>query len=158
MPANKRTQVIKPSPANGALFCNGLPFVLPNENRTTLETRIINHVRILDSVTLTLGRKLIKAALKANMLTIHIGLDPFGDSHTDARETSEHPLSPNYRYSGHDIRKLEPLLITDHTILECTATLSYGDGGMSVDSDDDVESAMDVILANYREPELHLYF
>ena len=158
MPANKRTQVIKPSPANGALFCNGEPFVLPNENRTTLETRIINHVRILDSVTLTLGRKLIKAALKANMLTIHIGLDPFGDSHTDARETSEHPLSPNYRYIGHDIRKLEPLLITDHTILECTATLSYGDGGMSVDSDDDVESAMDVILENYREPELHLYF
>ena len=95
MPANKRTQVIKPSPTNGAFFCNGEPFVLPNENRTTLETRIINHVRILDNVTLTVGRKLIKAALKANMLTIHIGLDPFGDSHTDAREASEHPLSPN---------------------------------------------------------------
>ncbi len=158
MPANKRTQVIKPSPVNGTFFCNGEQFVLPKENRATLETRIINHVRILDSVTTTAGRELIKAALKANKHTIHIGLDPYGGSDRDVGETSDHPMSPNYRYSGHDIRKLEPLLITDRTILECTATLSYGDGGISVDSDDDVESALDVIIENYRESELHHYF
>jgi hypothetical protein len=53
---------------------------------------------------------------------------------------------------------LEPLLLSDHTILVCTATLSYGDGGVTVEDNDDAESALDIIMENYREPELILYF
>jgi hypothetical protein len=50
------------------------------------------------------------------------------------------------------------MLINDQTILECTATLSYGDGGMSIENNDDAETALDIIAQNHREPELTLYF
>ncbi len=53
-----------------------VPFQLPEENRATLVTRIINRTRILDSITLPVGRKLIKAALKTNRLKIQIGMEP----------------------------------------------------------------------------------
>ena len=99
MPAKQKTQVIKPSPANGTFFCNGEPFQLPKENRATLETRIINHIRILDSVTLTVGRKLLKTALKTNTLKIQIGMEPCcrcGCFEVDVKETADHPLSPKY--------------------------------------------------------------
>ncbi len=157
MPAKRKRQV-KPTPVNGSFFCNSAPLQLPTETRATLENRIINHIRILDSVTLALGRKLIEAALKANKLTMQIGLEPHCRSDSaDIKETADHPLSPNYRYSGHDVRKLEPMLMNDHAMLDCTATLSYGDGGVSVETDD-VERALDIISENYREPELVLYF
>ncbi len=107
-------------------------------------------------ITLTAGRKLIKAALKNNQLSINIGLNPYDSE--EERESSHHPMSPQYKYCGKDVRKLEPLLITDHTMLECTATLSYGDGGMSIDTCDDVRSAIDILTENYREPMLILYF
>ena len=167
MPASKKTQVkIKPSAVDGAFFCDGKPFTLPTkETRATIENRIINRIRIIgdddeavsSGITLTVGRKLIKAALKNNQLSINIGTNPY-DSEEEEKESSHHPLSPQYKYCGKDIRKLEPLLITDHTMLECTATLSYGDGGMSIDTNDDIQSAIDILTENYREPELILYF
>ena len=153
---------LKPS-VGGTFFCDGKPFALlakdaygAVETRAALETRIVNHIRILDSVTLTVGRRLIKTAIKSNRLAINIGVNPY-DSEED-HESSHHPLSPQYRYNGKDIRKLEPLLVNDHTMLECTATLCYGDGGMSVENNDDAESALDIINENYREPVLVLYF
>jgi hypothetical protein len=163
MPASKKTQV-KPSAVDGAFYCDGKPFTLPTkETRVTIENRIINRIRIMgddeetsSGITLTVGRKLIKAALKNNQLSINIGTNPYDSE--EERESSHHPLSPQYKYCGNDIRKLEPLLITDHTMLECTATLSYGDGGMSVDTNDDVQSAIDILTDNYREPMLILYF
>ena len=164
MPAKAKTQ-IKPSAVDGSFFCDGKPFVMPKETRTTIENRIINRLRITgddeetsgtSGITLTMGRKLIKAALKNNQLSINIGTNPYDSE--DEHESSHHPLSPQYKYCGKDIRKLEPLLITDHTMLECTATLSYGDGGMSIDTNDDIQSAIDILTENYREPELILYF
>ena len=156
MPVKKRTQ-IKASPTDGSFFCDGKPFALPTkESRTSLEARITNRIRIMDNVTLTIGRKLTKTALKNDQLAINIGINPY--SSEEECESSHHPLSPQYRYSGKDIRKLEQLLINDHNMIECTATLSYGDGGMSVDTDDDAESAIDILRNNYREPELILYF
>ena len=83
-------------------------------------------------------------------------IDPYDSE--DEHESSHHPLSPQYKYCGEDVRKLKPLLITDHTMLECTATLSYGDGGMSIDTNDDIQSAIDILTDNYREPMLILYF
>ena len=167
MPASKKTQVkIKPSAVDGSFFCDGKPFTLPTkETRATIENRIINRIRIIgddeetsgtSGITLTVGRKLIKAALKNNQLSINVGTNPYDSE--DEHESSHHPLSPQYKYCGTDIRKLEPLLITDHTMLECTATLSYGDGGMSVETKDDVQSALDILNDNYREPQLILYF
>ena len=166
MPASKKTQVKpKPSEIDGSFYCNGEPFVMPRETRTSIENRIINRIRIMgddeetlnaSSITLTTGRKLIKAALKNNQLSINIGTNPYDNE--DEHESSHHPLSPQYKYCGKDIRKPEPLLITDHTMLECTATLSYGDGGMSNDTNDDIQSAIDILTENYREPMLILYF
>ena len=166
MPASKKTQVKpKPSAVDGSFYCDGKPFTLPTkETRATIENRIINRIRIIgdddeavsSGITLTVGRKLIKAALKNNQLSINIGTNPYDSE--EERESSHHPLSPQYKYCGNDIRKLEPLLITDHTMLECTATLSYGDGGMSIETNDDVQSAIDILTDNYREPQLILYF
>ena len=164
MPASKKTQV-KPSAIDGSFYCDGKPFSLPTkETRATIESRIINRLRIIgdddeavsSGITLTAGRKLIKAALKNNQLSINVGTNPYDSE--EERESSHHPLSPQYKYCGMDIRKLEPLLITDHTMLECTATLSYGDGGMSVETNDDVQGAIDILIDNYREPQLILYF
>jgi hypothetical protein len=166
MPAKRNIQVKpKPSAIDGSFYCNGEPFVMPKETRTSLENRIINRIRIIgddeeasgtSGITLTMGRKLIKAALKNNQLSINIGSNPYDSE--DEHESSHHPLSPQYKYCGKDVRKLEPLLITDHTMLECTATLSYGDGGMSIETNDDVQSAIDILTDNYREPEFILYF
>jgi hypothetical protein len=170
MAARRKNQVSKTSPTSEKLFGNGALFVFPKESRAALETRIINHIRILDNVTLTVGRKLITAALKANKLKIQIGLETCrrcgsfevqcecGGERVHPSDYGDHPRTPNDFYEGDDIRKLEPLLQSDHTILECTATLSYGDGGVTVEDNDDAESALDIIMENYREPELILYF
>ena len=155
MPAKRNIQV-KQSAVDGSFYCDGKPFVMPKETRTSLESRIINRLRIMDNITLTMTRKLIRTALKNNQLSINVGTNPYDSE--EERESSHHPMSPQYKYCGKDIRKLEPLLITDHTMLECTATLSYGDGGMSIDTNDDVQSAIDILTENYREPELILYF
>ena len=185
MPAKRNIQV-KPSAVDGSFYCpypaglgpkgDGKPFVMPKDTRATIESRIINRIRIMgddeealnaigkgdalasgtSGITLTTGRKLIKAALKNNQLSINIGSNPYDSE--DEHESSHHPLSPQYKYCGKDVRKLEPLLITDHTMLKCTATLSYGDGGMSIDTNDDIQSAIDILTENYREPMLVLYF
>jgi hypothetical protein len=59
MAARRKNQVSKTSPTREKLFGNGALLVFPKESRAALETRIINHIRILDNVTLTVGRKLI---------------------------------------------------------------------------------------------------
>ncbi len=50
------------------------------------------------------------------------------------------------------------MLINEHAMLECTSTLSYGDCGVSVENDDDAKSALDIMNALYREPEVIIYF
>ncbi len=120
MPAKRNTQV-KPNAIDGSFFCNGKPLVLPKENRATLENHIINRIRIMDNITLTSGLKLLRTALKNNKLSVNVGTN-LSDS-KEEHESSHHPLSPQYKYCGTDIRKLEPLLITDNTMLECTAPL-----------------------------------
>ena len=99
--------------------------------------------------------------IKSNVLTMQIGMEPCckcGCPYENIKESGHHPLSPQYFYYGADIRKLEPMLINDRTMLECAATLSYGDGGMSIENNDDAESALDIIAQNHREPELILFF
>ena len=81
-----------------------------------------------------------------------------GGEKVPASDYDSHSRTPNDYYAGDDIRKLEPLLLSDHTILECTATLCYGDGGVCVENNDDAESALNIINENYREPEIILYF
>jgi hypothetical protein len=45
------------------------------------------------------------------------------------------------------------MLINDRTMLECAAILSHGDGGAIIANDDDVvESALDALNENYRDP------
>ncbi len=75
----------------------------------------------------------------------------------NVKESGDHPVSPKCYYHGADIRKLEPMLINDRIILVCTATLSYGDGGKSVETDDDAETALNILIDKYRDPELILY-
>ena len=161
MPAKRQPNVQTQTSVNTTFYINGVPSELPKETRVAVETRVINHLRILDDVTLTVARKLIRAAMKANVLTIQIGMEPCCKCrcpYENVKESGHHPLSPQYFYYGADIRKLEPMLINDQTILECTATLSYGDGGVSVENNDDAENALDIIAQNHREPELTLYF
>ena len=108
MPASKKTQVKpKPSAMDGSFYCDGKPFTLPTkETRATIENRIINRIRIMgdddealnaSGITLIAGRKLIKAALKNNQLSINIGLNPY-DSEEEEKESSHHPMSPQYKY------------------------------------------------------------
>ncbi len=79
------------------------------------EQPIINRVRVLNDVTLTPGRKLLKAALKAQRLSIHIGFAPnhlhIGEGSPTEGESDTHPLSPRYYYYGR-VQKLSPALLT----------------------------------------------
>ena len=170
MPARKSS--IKVTSETAPLTCNGAPVYLTPAKKPAKqqspEDYIINHIKIEPSVTLTWTRKLIKAAVKHKKLSIQIGMDPTPERYYNEEEpsgpaepiteSSHHPLSPRYYYCGADLRKLEPRLLDNLTMLQCTATLSYGEGGMSVDDNDDAESALDIIKENYREPELTLYF
>ena len=160
MPAKRNTQKIT---TDGLFFSKPLVGVLGTtdvrETRTMTETRVINRIRVMgdDSAsgpTVAVGRKLIRTALKGNMLSINVGSNPFDSE--DEHESKHQPSSPQYKYCGKDIRKLS-ILLTDK-MLECTATLSYGDGGMSTETDEDCESAVNILLDNYREPSLILFF
>ena len=124
---------------------------------------VINRIRILESVTLTAGRKLIKAALKAKRLKIQIGMEPSSMGEEEAvqaneHESTDHPASPTYYYYGADVRNLEHKLINEHCMLNCCAILSYGDGGMTVVDDEDAANALQIIQDTYRKPQLILYF
>jgi hypothetical protein len=132
-----------------------------------VEHNIINRIWISRDVSLNVGRKLMAAALKAKKLSLHIGIDPDAlhyDEEADTGEEAaenkhdEHPLSPRFYYCGNDIKQLEHLLVNNHIMLICSATMSYGDGGFDVTNDEDAEDALEIIQDNYREPELILYF
>ncbi len=160
MPAKRQPLVQTQTSVNTTFFINGVPSALPKETRVAVETRVINHLRIIDDLILTVARKLARAAMNANVLKIKIGMEPCckcGCPYENVNESGHHPSSPQYFYYGADIRKLEPMLINERIILERTATLSYGEGGMSVENNDDAENAMDIITQNHREPELTLF-
>ena len=125
----------------------------PVNHREWTENDIVNHIRIGQDVTLTPVRKLIKAALRNKCLELVIGIPP-----GSPRGEDENPLAPTYFYEGPDVMKLEPLLTSRNKLLNCSATLCYGDGGNSVETDEEAAHAYKVIEDNYREPSLCLYF
>jgi len=150
---SKQTTAQKPRPkpsVTGTFSYNGVPFTLPCDEKTT-EKDIVNHIRISPNVTLSYTRKLINAALRAKCLDITIGLPP-------QKTYAQTAANPNYYYEGSDIMQLEPMLADKRTMLECTATLCWGDGRQSIEEDSDVENAIQVIQDNYREPSLSLFF
>ena len=140
---------IKPS-VTGTFSRNGAPFTFPCDEKTT-EKYIVNHIRISPNITLSYTRKLINAALRAKCLDITIGLPP-------QKPYTQTAANPNYYYEGSDIAQLEPMLADKHTVLECTATLCWGDGGQAIEEDSDVEHAMRVIQDNYRDSCLSVFF
>ena len=125
----------------------------PRFGRNYTENEIVNRIRIADEVTLTSARKLLKAAIRKKCISVVVGVPP-----GSPRGEDEHPLSPNFFYDGPDVNMLEHLLIAPHTMLNCSATICYGDGGQEIESDEDAEEALKIILENYREPQLCLYF
>ena len=126
----------------------------------TTEQHITNRIRISNNVSLNVGRKLLKAALKANKLSLHIGVEPetSDTEQAEAESDEQNPFSPNYYYYGRDINKLKQLLVSNHIMLNCSATVSYGDGGYDISNDEEAEYALSLIKDDYREPELILYF
>ncbi len=148
---------VKPSAAALTALSSGRS-QLPKLQTTT--DQIINRIRVLNDVTLSPGRKLLKAALKANRLELYIGVAPLLPylTQSEETETNDAPLSPTYYYHGKDIDKLEHRLVNNHRMLECTATLSYGDGGFNVSDDEEAAYALSLIKDNYRDPTLILYF
>ena len=61
MPAKRQPNIQTQTSVNTTFYINGVPSELPKETRVAVETRVINHLRILDDVTLTVARKLIRA-------------------------------------------------------------------------------------------------
>ena len=114
---------------------------------------VVNSVRIGTLVSIGLVRKMIKAAIRNKSLSIVIGIPP-----GSPRGEDECSRNPTYFYEGGDIMKLEPLLVTPDTTLECSACICYGDGGVGIESDEQAAHAIQVILGKHREPMLCLYF
>ena len=140
MPAKKRTRA---------------PAAPEKPNTPSLtEDAIINRIRFENGLPLALVRKLIKTAHKMKALEIHIGIN----GSENQVESPLHPSNPRYFYNGRDINKLEHFILNSKSVLNCSATLSYGDGGMSLEDEADVENAIQILTDNYREPELILYF
>ena len=54
MPAKRQPNVQTQTSVNTTFYINGVPSELPKETRVAVETRVINHIRILDDVTLTM--------------------------------------------------------------------------------------------------------
>ena len=118
------------------------------------EREIVNHVRLGKYVTLGPLRKLIHAALLNKCLRITIGIPP--GSPRGEEEDSKNPI---YFYEGPDIMKLAPLLTTRKTLLDCTATLAYDGGGLSVETETEAIHAFFVIgFCGEKNPSLTLHF
>ena len=155
MPPKRTTaqKHLKPS-VTGNFSYNGAPFTFPgppcDEVQLTAQD-IVNHIRICPNVTLSRTRKLINAALQAKCLDVTIGLPP-------PKASVQTAANPTYYYEGNNIMELEPMLVNKRTMLECTATLCWGDGGQAIDDDGDVEHEIQVIQDNYREPSLSIFF
>jgi hypothetical protein len=131
----------------------------PPPKQLTPEEYIAKHITLEPPVTRTVARKLIETAIDNGMIKFQIGMEPnTGDEEDEITETRDHPLSPKYYYYGSDIKKLSPRLLNQKTILKASATISYGDGGMSIESDEDAYQSIEILKDNYREPVLILYF
>ena len=131
---------------------DGAPFKLPVAEKRPTEKDIINHIRICPSVTLSPTRKLINAAIRANCLHITIGLPP------GSPKLDETVVAPNFYYKGNDIMQLEPLLFTEHTMLNCTASVCIGDDCHDVENDEEAQGAIALLHLSEGQPSLRLYF
>ena len=117
-----------------------------------MEKNIVRHIRICPSVTLSPARKLVNAAIRANCLHITIGVPP------GSPKPDESAAAPNYYYKGNDIMQLEPLLVTEHTTLNCTASVCFGDDCHDVENDEEAQGALELLLLSEGQPNLRLYF
>ena len=133
-------------------FTNGAPAALPVVEKRPTEKDIVNHIRICPSVTLSPTRKLINAAIRANCLHITIGVPP-GSPRPD-----ESAVAPNFYYKGNDIMQLEPLMFTEHTMLNCTASVCIGDDCHDVENDEEAQGAIALLHLSEGQPSLRLYF
>ena len=120
-----------------------------NDKRKTALS-LLRRVSLGYGVSLSATRKLLQTAFRTKHLSIHIGIPP-----GSPRGEDEPDHSPCFYYEGTDITKLSEL---GEKTAEASATLVYGDGGMEICSDDDVEEALRILEDNYREPDLILYF
>lgn len=111
---------------------------------------LLRRVSLDNGVSLSASRKLLRTAFRTKHLSIQIGIPP-----GSPRGEDEPDHSPYFHYEGTDITKLREL---SENSLNASATLVYGDGGMEISNDDDVEEALRILEDNYREPELILYF
>ncbi len=82
----------------------------------------MNHTLICFNVTLSPTRKLINAAIRAKCFHITIG----------SPRPDEMAIAPNFYHEDSDLRQREPMLLTPHTMQNCTANISVGDGGDGV--------------------------
>ena len=151
-PKTQKMHRIRASHVTTAFTTNGHPFELPAVEKRPTEKDIVNHIRICPGVTLSPTRKLINAALRANCLHITIGVPP-GSPRPD-----ESVVAPNYYYKGSDIMHLEPLLFTEHTMLNCTASVCFGDDCRDIENDEEAKAALSLLLLSEGQPNLRLYF
>ena len=145
MPAKKRT-----STQQTAL--SSAPVKQPKPLST--EETVINSIRFENGIPTALVRKLMKTAHNMHALDIHIGVN----GSENEVESVLHPSNPRYFYNGRDIKKLEHFVFDSKSVLNCSATLSYGDGGTSLEDADDIENAIQILSENYRDASLILYF
>ena len=151
-PKTQKMHRIRASHVTTAFTTNGPPFALPAVEKRPTEKDIVNHIRICPSVTLSPARKLINAAIRANCLHITIGVPP------GSPKTDESAVAPNFYYKGNDIMQLEPLLFTEHTMLNCTASVCMGDDCHDVENDEEAQGAIALLHLSEGQPSLRLYF
>ena len=127
--------------------------LLPTSVPKVTEKDIIEQIRIGKFTDAKQTRKLIMTAFRNKSLYLCIGIPP-----GSPRGHDEPITSPDYFYEGDDLLQLEHLLLTPDTILDGSATLVYGDGGNSIESNEEAAHACNVIQEKYREPILYLHF
>jgi len=125
----------------------------PNTPAPT-DDAIINRIRMGNGIPNHLVRILIKTAHRKKQLEIHIGIN----GNQNEIDANMHPSNPMYCYNGRDIKKLKYLIVNNKTVLSCSATLCYGDGGMSIETEDDIKQSIEILTDDYREPKLILFF
>jgi hypothetical protein len=126
---------------------------LPSSGPKFHEKDILAQIRVSKFIDAKQTRKLIMSAFRNKCLYLCIGIPP-----GSPRGEDEDTKSPDYFYEGDDLMELEYMLETPNTILECSATLIYGDGGISVETDEHAAHAYKIIEDKYREPTLYLHF
>jgi len=128
---------------------------LPVFNPKLTREDIIKRIRIGKFIDAKQTHKLITAAIRNDVLKVAIGIPPGSPR---GENPCKDTLNPDYWYEGDDLMELEEFVLKPDTILECSATLAYGDGGSSIESIEEVAHAYKVIQEKYREPTLFLHF